>query len=96
MLFLVYAHDRPGALDLRLSVRPDHLAYVAESGVCKIAGPLLDTEGKPCGSMLVIEAEDQAAAETWAASDPYAEAGLFADVEISPWNWVIGNPLENE
>ena len=92
MLFLIYAHDKPGALDLRLSVRPEHLAYVAESGACKIAGPMLDESGNPCGSMLVIEAETQAAANNWAANDPYAKAGLFADTEVSPWKWVVGNP----
>ena len=25
-------------------------------------------------------------------ADPYAKAGLFANVEIRPWNWVINNP----
>jgi ethanolamine utilization microcompartment shell protein EutL len=37
---------------------------------------MLDTEGKPCGSLLVIEAADLAEAEAFAAADPYAKAGL--------------------
>ena len=30
-----------------------------------------------------------AAAQDWAANDPYAKAGLFADVQLIPWNKVI-------
>ena len=31
-----------------------------------------------------------AAAEAWAANDPYAKAGLFASVELVEWKKVIG------
>lgn len=44
------------------------------------------------GSMIVIEAVDAAAARTFAANDPYALAGLFQNVEIKPWRWLIGAP----
>ena len=47
---------------------------------------------KPNGTLAVIEAEDRKAAEAIAASDPYAKAGLFANVEIRAWNWVVNNP----
>jgi uncharacterized protein YciI len=40
--------------------------------------------------MLAIEAADRAAAEAFAAADPYAKAGLFASVEIIAWKKVIG------
>ena len=42
------------------------------------------------GSLVVIEAADRAAAEAWAADDPYAKSGLFSNVEIRPWKRVIG------
>jgi uncharacterized protein YciI len=29
------------------------------------------------------------AAQDWAAADPYAKAGLFANVELIPWKKVI-------
>jgi uncharacterized protein YciI len=32
------------------------------------------------------------AARALAAADPYATAGLFANVEIRQWNWGINNP----
>ena len=34
--------------------------------------------------------DDLAAAEAWAANDPYALAGLFDSVELIPWKKVIG------
>ena len=40
----------------------------------------------------MIEAESRAVAEKLAASDPYAQAGLFASVEIKAWRWTFKNP----
>ena len=51
-----------------------------------------DDAGQPNGTLAVIEAETKAVAAAIAASDPYARAGLFAQVEIRPWKWVIKNP----
>ena len=49
MRFALLAKDKPGALQTRLDNRDAHLAYVAETGVVEIAGPLLDAEGQMCG-----------------------------------------------
>lgn len=95
MLFIVQCLDKPGSAELRASTRPAHLGYlkrIAER--VKIAGPLLDEAGeKPFGSLLIIEAESRAAVERLAADDPYAQAGLFQKVAITPWKWVIGRPV---
>ena len=82
--------DKAGALQTRLDTRPAHLAYMAETGVVEMAGPLLGADGKPCGSLVILEVEDVAAAEAWAAADPYALAGLFSDVKVIQWNKVVG------
>lgn len=93
MLFALLCTDKPNSLDLRLSVRPDHLAYLdGLGGAVKAAGPFTSDEGAPVGTLAIIEAADRAAAEAIAASDPYAKAGLFASVEIKAWKWVIKNP----
>lgn len=93
MLFALICTDKPGSLDLRLSVRPDHLKYLESLGVAlKAAGPFTNDDGQPTGSLVIIEAADRAAAKSMADSDPYAKAGLFAAVEIRPWKWVIKNP----
>lgn len=93
MLFAILCDDKPGSLDLRLSTRPEHVAFLTGLGtVLKFAGPFLDAEEKPCGSMLVVEAESAEAAKAIAAKDPYAEAGLFAKTEVRAWRWTINNP----
>jgi len=90
MRFALLAKDKPGALQTRMDNREAHLAYVAETGVVEIAGPLLDADGQMCGSLIVLDLPDLAAAEEWAANDPYAKAGLFGDVTLSAWKKVIG------
>ncbi len=95
MLFALICNDKPEHLALRMEVRPDHVAYLDglnEKGVLKIAGPFLDGNAKPCGSLVIIDAADQQAAADIAAKDPYAKAGLFASVDIRPYNWVFNNP----
>ena len=93
MLFALLCTDKPGSLDLRMSVRPDHLKYLESLGTAlKAAGPFTNDEGQPIGSLVVIEAADRSAAQAMAENDPYAKAGLFAAVEIRPWKWLIKNP----
>ena len=92
MHFVIEAIDRPGTEDLRQATRADHLAYLERTGVTRIAGPFLSDDGLPIGSLLIIEAENMAAAEAFAAADPYAKAGLFVVTVIRPWRWVIGRP----
>ena len=82
--------DKPGALQIRMDNRPAHLDYVAATGVVEIAGPFLDAEGKMMGSLIILSVESLQAAQDWAAGDPYAMAGLFADVMIREWKKVIG------
>lgn len=90
MLFAVICTDKPGALALRQATRDAHLGHIRDSGVVRQAGPFLDEAGAMCGSLLILEVADRAAAEAWAAADPYAQAGLFERVEIRAWNRVIG------
>jgi uncharacterized protein YciI len=86
MLFALICTDRPGSLDLRLATRPTHLAFL-ETYVDKLvhAGALLDIDGRACGSLLVIDVNDRAEAEGFAASDPYTKAGLFESTVIRPF-----------
>lgn len=88
MLYALICRDKPGALPVRLENRPAHVEYLGRGGVV-FAGPFIEDD-QPVGSLVVIEAESRAAAEAWAAGDPYARAGLFAAVEIREWRKVIG------
>lgn len=76
MHFSIYCHDKPGALEVRLSHRDDHIAYIKEpSPAILAAGPLLSDDGETMiGSLLVIEAEDLTAAKAWAANDQIGRA----------------------
>ncbi|EJN05684.1 YciI-like protein [Phyllobacterium sp. YR531] len=93
MLFALLCNDKPDSLQLRLDTRTSHLEYLNGLGdQLKFAGPFLGDDAKPNGSLVVVEAVDLAAAKQIAANDPYAKAGLFASVDIRPWNWAIKNP----
>ena len=90
MYFALMAYDKDGALDVRKENRPAHLAYLDSTGVVKQAGPFLDDAGNPCGSLIVLDVADMAAAQAWAEGDPYAKAGLFREVQIMHWKQVVG------
>ncbi len=93
MLFALLCIDKPGSAEIRTRTRPDHVAYLNSLGdKMKLAGPFLDDAGDPTGSLVVVEAENRAAAEIMAADDPYKKAGLFSSVEIRAWRWTLKNP----
>ena len=90
MRFALMTKDKPGALQTRIDTRDAHLAYIADTGVVEMAGPVLDDDGQMCGSLIILDVADMAAAQNWAENDPYAKAGLFADVTLRAWKKVIG------
>ena len=90
MLVALIARDKPGHLQTRKDNRAAHLAYIEATGVVHQAGPLLDAAGDMCGSLVILEVTDIAAAEDWAENDPYAKAGLFDTVTLTEWKRVIG------
>lgn len=89
MLFAVICTDKPGHIETRKTNRDAHLAYLDETGA-RMAGPFLNEAGEMTGSLVVIEAEDRAGADAWAANDPYAKAALFEAVRIEAWKKVVG------
>ncbi len=89
-LFALICTDKPDHEDLRKSTRAAHLEYLSETGVTVHAGPFLNAQGGMTGSLVVIDLPNRTQAEAWAANDPYARAGLFADVRIEEWKKVIG------
>ena len=94
MLFAALCYDKPGALDLRLATRAEHLAFLDKhASRVKLGGPFLDTAEKPVGSLLILECVDETAARALLAEDPYAQAGLFERVELRPWKHVVGAKL---
>jgi uncharacterized protein YciI len=91
MQYILIAHDKPGALALRLETRPAHLAYWNELGATlTYGGPLLGADGNPFGSVLVVEAESEDAARALFEADPYVGVELFEMVSITGFRQVFG------
>jgi uncharacterized protein len=95
MLFAFVCKDKPGHLQVRMDTRPEHVEHLNRlnaEGTLKMAGPFLDGDGKPCGSLVIVNADSIEAARALADTDPYTKAGLFESVDVKPFNWVFNNP----
>jgi uncharacterized protein len=97
MYYAVWATDKPGTLSARLQARDAHRARLREPGAHSIkvvaGGPTLsESDASMNGSLLVIEAESIDAVRRFVADDPYQLAGVYAHVEVRPWQWGLGQP----
>ncbi|QRM53450.1 YciI-like protein [Sinorhizobium sp. BG8] len=95
MYFALLCTDKPNSLQLRLDTRPahvEHLNRLNAEGRLAFAGPFLDGDGKPNGSLVVVKADSFDAARALAEADPFSKAGLFATVDVKPWTWTFNKP----
>ncbi len=84
--FILLCRDKEHSFGLRTKTRPAHLEYIRQaSAQVLLAGPILNAENVPIGSMLIITADDEEGATHFAANDPYARAGLFENVEVQTY-----------
>ena len=84
-LFVYRGSDGPRGLELRKTVRDRHLAHLqslTDAGRVRFGGPLIDADGSPCGSLVILEADDLETAREIAESDPYLVEGVFESVEV--------------
>ena len=98
MLYAIIGEDNPNSLEKRLSVRPAHLDRLVDlknQGRLILAGPMpaIDNidpgESGFTGSLIVAEFDSLDDAQTWAAADPYNEAGVYQRVEVKPFKHVL-------
>lgn len=84
MIYVFRLLDKPGSGALRLCVRPEHKAYLAQVAErIAFAGPLLADDGTTMvGSLLAIDFPGREAAMAWLADEPFARAGVYAGVEV--------------
>ena len=97
MYYAVWATDHPGVLAVRQQVREAHRARLRDPGSHPVqvvtGGPTLDErEDAMNGSLLVIRADSIDAVRRYLAEDPYVLAGVYAQVEVRPWQWGLGQP----
>jgi uncharacterized protein YciI len=91
----IYCRDKGNATELRMATRPAHLDWIkAAPFVIAAAGPLLESEGRMVGSLLIVGSPDIEAVKAWVAGDPYAQAGLFESVTITGFRHLIGAGLQ--
>ncbi|MCG7199265.1 YciI family protein [Marinobacter pelagius] len=98
MYYAIISEDIENSLALRQSARPAHLerlqALKAE-GRLLVAGPnpAIDTpepgEAGFTGSLVVAEFDSLEAAQAWADTDPYIEAGVYQKVTVKPFKAVL-------
>lgn len=95
MFYAIIATDTENSLEKRLAARPAHLQrlqQLKDEGRLLLAGPhpaVDSTDPGPAGfsgSLIVAEFESLAAARSWAEADPYRAAGVYADVQVKPFN----------
>ncbi|MCS5635775.1 MAG: YciI family protein [Myxococcota bacterium] len=84
-LYAYIGRDGPRGAELRKTVRERHIAHIEAldaAGRIVYAGPLRGADEAPCGSLIVLEADDFAAAEAIAQQDPYTAEGVFERVDV--------------
>jgi uncharacterized protein len=98
MLYVIIGEDHPGTLDQRLAARPAHverLQALQADGRLILAGPCPAIDSPDpgpagfSGSIIVAEFESLEAAESWAGTDPYVAAGVYAQVTVKPFRKVL-------
>jgi uncharacterized protein YciI len=98
MWYVIDARDVQDSLVRRRAARPRHLERLEalrDAGRLLLAGPYpaIDAEDPGpagfSGSLIVAEFESLEAARAWADADPYAEAGVYASVDVRPFRKVL-------
>lgn len=83
--FALRCYYRPGGAEDRLAIRIPHLEYMIAALPIKLfGGAILADDGSAIGMEVILRVPDRAAAERFLAAEPYARAGLFERVEITP------------
>lgn len=98
LFYAIIAVDHPNSLAARKLARPAHLNRLNrlnDEGRILLAGPhpAIDSpdpgEAGFSGSLIVADFPDLAAAEAWAAADPYNQAGVYQQVTVKPFKRVL-------
>jgi len=92
-LYLFQALDHPGEQTRarRAAARGDHMKQLHElhaRGHIHDAGALLDDAGNIIGSLIIYEARDIDQARSFAAADPFAREGIWAQNSVRSYRAV--------
>ena len=90
-LYCYVGHDGADGAARRPEARPRHVDHLARLDV-RFAGPLLDDEGRPRGSLIVFEAAGFDEARRIAHADPYLALGVFDRIDVYVTQQVLPAP----
>jgi len=94
MWYVIYTRDSENSLEKRLQARPEHLARIEallEQGRLLLAGPRPAIDANDpgpagfLGSLVVARFDSLQAAQEWANADPFVKAGVYEEVEVTPF-----------
>ena len=98
MLYTIVGQDVPDSLNKRRDTRADHLArlqILQAEGRLLLVGPFPAIDSNDpgpagfTGSLIVAEFDSLDSAQSWADSDPYLAAGVYASVSVKPFKKVL-------
>ena len=98
MIFTILLMDRPGTAQLRIEIRPEHRAYLAQQAErMAFAGPLTSEDGKTVvGSLLGMDFPSRVDVDTWLKNEPFTKAGVYEKPIIhvfnNMWEQKVGFP----
>lgn len=93
MAHFLVEYREVGNPEMRERLRGEHIAYrKGLGGTIALAGPLLDGADRPVGSVVIIEAPDEAAADEIAKGDPYVAAELMECASVRKYRIAVINP----
>ena len=90
MSYFITCIDKPNSLTKRLSIRESHINYLTKfKSNLVTAGPLIGEDGKPYGSLLILDFKERSQLQDFLKNDPYHLEGLFEEVIIREFKKVF-------
>ena len=89
--FLIIGHGIDGIEAVRDDLVARRRRYLQDGGYLDhfiVRGPLLSDDGERwVGSAMLVELPDRASVDLMLANDPYVLEGLYARIEVHPWQF---------
>ncbi|WP_373377010.1 YciI family protein [Cupriavidus nantongensis] len=87
MPYLIETVDKPDHQHVRQAARASHLDYLdAHKALLLACGAKLNDDGSDAGGgVYIVDVDSREAAQRFIDADPFAAAGLFAEVRIVRW-----------
>lgn len=96
-LYVMIAHDGPEGVSRRNQFRHAHVTHVQalhDAGRIALAGPIKDdNHATSVGAVIIFQAASLSEARQCVEQDPYVSGGVFAKVDVHPFQQVIPRPL---